>query len=285
MESEQKANFLELGHREVSAKFSHLAKNNTEIKVWHKGETPVLCRVVEYKFEERIQIQLMSDSLAEDWLGTEALLTFDYNNVHYFSNCTVTADNANGGNWLVVGDSIYKSEKRQNERLLAYPHFQFYAYFRVSDTDDTSNVISLNKHKEPNAKVFKQFNRMRSEELLDLEGEGPDELAGFRIMDVSGNGLSFLSNEKEMDYFEHCQADKDNRLNFILLLGEKTFSIEQGRVVYIVDYVNPRADKVATYKIGFTFNANTDLAANVESLLLNSNSLGENEKEFEGLVE
>jgi len=286
---EGSSNFVELEWKELSEDISSLVASKAEVKIWEKGDLPDLCEVVNSHSNDEgeafcQQLRLRLGKVDDSWKTKDLFLQFSLGGLDYFTKGKIVEVLGNEDFWFEMNPHVFKMEKRGDERLLTYPNFQVYSYFKVQKQVNTENLIFLNKHIEENHQAFKKFQELSNEEILDaqdrVESDQEDELIGFRALDISSSGIAFLVNEKEKAYF----GSDVGELNITLLFEKSVFKLSNAKMVYNVDYVNPRMGNLPMAKIGFTFDENPDLSILIAQKIKETGG-GDAHKDFENFVE
>ena len=216
------SNFVELEWSELSSRISTLVTDSGEVKIWAKGDSPDLCKVInshgdDAEGERTQQLRLRNGNISDDWKPKDLLVQFNIRGIDYYTKGKVVEVLGNEDFWLELSPHVFKIEKRGNERLLTYPHFHVYTYFKLSVDSNESNLIFINKQIESNHQVFQKFKKLTDDEILKLQdsvdSEIKEELIGFRVLDVSYKGIAFISSESEKLYFK----DSDKTFEMTLL--------------------------------------------------------------------
>ena len=149
----------------------------------------------------------------------------------------------------------YKAERRGRERLLTYPHRQVYAFFPIETETEAEEggkareLLFLNRISPREVSMIKDFPLEHNNHL------------GCRVLDLSREGFSFLANRIELAYF----FQEDFLISEIILNFENDrYNLSQGRVLYHVDYLYPKAKEVPMYKVGMVFQASREFSAAIE---------------------
>ncbi len=279
MVESSKEKFTGLNVSEISSKISSFVNGEKPIRVWSKGEEPVLAFVKEYK-EQVLTLDISNSLIDSHKLLDRVFVNFSYNSVDYFAKGDLISDE-DGRVIIKLNNDVFKSEKRSNERLLTFPHHQVYAYFKVYSDENASNIISLNKFNEAPSSAIDTFVSERLKSIVG-ESDGIAELMGFRILDLSSNGLSFCANNRETGYF--VGLEESSNVEFTLMFDEKPYSLKCADIVYIVDYVNSRASKVPMKKIGVHFNENEELKNHLLKFMDSSGAYREVDKNIESFL-
>jgi len=278
MANSSKSKFMNLSLKEATSKITSFIDSGKSIRMWEKGGSPshVFIAALENNY---LVIECKEE--ASSWLNKKILFNFTFNSVDYFAKGIVSQVEATMIT-VELEETLFKSEKRMNERLLTFPHHQAYAYFKFdSFNGEGENVLSFNRDKDSNHQIFESFLRDKQKHQK-LNGEIGD-LFGFRILDLSANGISFSANNQETKYFA-C-LDENVGVDFTLMFDSESYSLKEGRVIYIVDYVNPRARAVSMKKIGIQFDLNDELKNKIDLAINQSNECRELEKDFESFLD
>ncbi|TNE95338.1 MAG: hypothetical protein EP326_15420 [Deltaproteobacteria bacterium] len=286
---EGSSNFIELDWAELTEDIHNLVASHAKVKIWEKGDLPDLCEVVNSHSNEEgeefcQQLRLRLGKVDDSWKTKDLFMQFSLGGLDYFTKGKVVEVLGNEDFWFEMNPHVFKMEKRGDERLLTYPNFQVYAYFKIQKQVNTQNLIFINKHVEDNHKAFKKFQELSNEEILEaqdrVESDQEDELIGFRALDLSSSGIAFLVNEKEKAYFSNDIGE----LNITLLFDKDVFKLSSAKMVYNVDYVNPRMGNLPMAKIGFTFSDNPELTKLIDQKIKESGG-DEAHKDFENFVD
>ncbi|WP_127718362.1 hypothetical protein [Halobacteriovorax sp. HLS] len=274
MVESSKEKFTGLNLDEISSKISSFTNSEKTIRIWSRDEEPSLAFVRGYS---RPSLTLdASRSLNEIEVSKKIFINFSFNGVDYFAKGVVESSN-NGIVELKLDETVFKSEKRLSERLLTFPHHQVYSYFKVFSEKEQSNIISLNKVKNEKEEVLESFATQRMKEILN--DDAVSDLMGFRIMDLSSTGLSFLANNRETSYF--ASFSENSSIEFTLMFNGVAYTLNCAEIIYIVDFVNSRASRVPMKKIGIQFNENENLKEQIMGLINEKGALREVDKSFE----
>ncbi len=280
------ASFIKLSIDEMGPKLNGLAKQKEVIKVWIKGETSSLYRVSDYtvlKTPESADYLLTlfseGDESDELYIGKSVLFNFTINEADYFSEGFISHDDIHKTLVMRLSESFYRTEKRDNERLLTFPHHQVYAYFKVLNDKDESNVIELKREEDKLYIDYKIKQKKELKERLKKKISDVEDLIGFRALDISRSGIAFMINNDESKFF------KDSiKYSFYILFDGDIFVVKGASLVYKVDYVGgPEGKK--RFKIGLNFNPVENLTKHIVDLLRESSGAGSIQREFEDFVD
>lgn len=281
-----KANFIKLSIEEMGSKLTSLAKQKEVIKVWEKGHDSFLYRVKDYtalKTPDSADFFLTLFSEGEEsdlaLIGKSVYFNFTLNDSDYFSEGKISHDDAHNTLVIRLVDNFYRTEKRDNERLLTFPHHQVYAYFKVLNEKNESNVIELKREEDKLYIDYKNKQKKELKERLKKKISDVEDLIGFRALDISHSGIAFIINGDESKYF-----NDNNKYSFYILFDGDIFVVKGASLVYKVDYVGgPQGKK--RFKVGLNFNPVENLSRHIVELLRESSGAGSIQKEFEDFVD
>lgn len=280
------SNFIKLTIDEMGTKLNTLAKQKEVIKVWIKGEASSLYRVSDYTVLKSPEssdylLTLFSEGDESDtlFIGKKVFFNFTLNEADYFSEGSISHDDIHNTLVIRMTENFYRTEKRGNERLLTFPHHQVYAYFKVLNEKDESNVIELKREEDKLYIDYKMKQKKELKERLKKKISDVEDLIGFRALDISRSGIAFIINNDESKYF------KDNiKYSFYILFDGDIFVVRGANLVYKVDYVGgPEGKK--RFKVGLNFNPVENLSKHILELLRESSGAGSIQKEFEDFVD
>ena len=281
------SNFVELSWSELTETLEELVQHQSEVKLWQKDVSPDLCKIVNGHLEEEDektqQLRLSHEKIDSSWKDREFFIQFAWSGIEYFSKGKVIEVLGNHECWFEMNPHVFRVEKRENERVSTFPSLQVYAYFKLAEDQGPSNVVFLNKHIEEDHSIFKKFEKLTKKEILEaqdsMESDKNDQIIGFRVLDISSNGVSFLVNEEESELFA-----QQSQYEFTLLLEGEVFYISNAKIVYNVDYVNPRAGNASMYKVGLNFELNQKLGEKVQQLIKDRDEDDKVLKDFENFA-
>jgi hypothetical protein len=282
MGESQSTGFIKLTQKEVQNKIDSLVQVKAPVKVWKKGQSHLLCHFESYDNFDGLELSLQNPTIDTGWKNKNILFSFVHRGLEYFSKGKVTELNDKAGLTVKVGLYIFRAEKRTKERLLTFPHHQAYAYFRVSHVKDKTNVLAFNQHREKNAKAFERFDEIARKKVFP-DNEDLNELMGFRVLDISEDGVSFLVNKKEGHFFD--EESQKGKIEFTLLVNGDVFELNEGEVIYNISYVSSTSDFGPMYKVGIHFKPEEKLREFLERMLASSGETSVTQKDFEAFVE
>jgi hypothetical protein len=245
--------FEALSMRDIKHRISRALSHETMIwSLWAENEplVSVDLTVLRFEFTEKIEVYYREVNKLEIKPERSLYFYFAIDRTHYFGRLREIHEDV-----LVVDETIYALESRSGERLLATPHHQIYVYLRLPGEAQESNVIALSRVRD-NKDTLKSF----QEKNLKIS----DDLLGFRVIDLSADGLSFVANQEELDYFESLD---DAPMSLTLMFNGESFYLKDVTYIYGTPFVNPRARKVAMHKIGLSFNPIDALTDKINSVV------------------
>ncbi|MEE2744914.1 MAG: hypothetical protein VYD54_13460, partial [Bdellovibrionota bacterium] len=234
--------FIKLKESEVKKKYLEVAFQKGFVKIWNKGDKTfdfVLESVHEDGEDGPIKISLSLKNLEfeNDWKGEEVFIYFNLKKSRFFSRGKVEEIKEGESLEITIAKDLYKLDQRKSKRLLTFPNYRVYAYIKLQVGHEGA-VISLNRPKDHLHNFFKNFQKQVLESQFSnstpLEKDFLEDYIGFRVLDLSNSGLSFLLNQIEADYFKKLKRDFKMLLNFS---GRKE-SLEECKLSYLVPYVD-----------------------------------------------
>lgn len=286
MTEESKASFLKLSIDDMAQKLTELAKNKEVIKVWERGKSASVYRVSDYTVLKSpdsadYMITLFSEGKEndEEYVGKNILFNFTLGEAEFFSSGSVFHDDIHNTNVIRLSGDFYSTEKRGNERLLTFPNHQVYAYFKVLNEKDESNVIELKREEDKQYINYKNKQKKALKERLKQKISDVEDLIGFRALDISRSGIAFIINNDESKYFKDT-----SKYSFYILFDGDIFVVKGADLVYKVDYVGGIQGK-KRFKVGLNFTPVENLTKHIIGLLKESSGAGSIQKEFEDFVD
>ena len=282
-------NFIKIETNDMVTKLSRLGSDKGDVSIWNKGEDSVDYRADESKLIDDesgkyVLVNLFSEEEDSKFLNKDILLSFTVMNVDYFGEGHFSREEGEEFATVKLASTIFRSEKRGSERLLTFPHHQVYAYFKITETkDELDNVISLADLKTKSKKDKKGFDKMSETgtiQAAELEAGENEEVVGFRVLDLANNGISFLADESQKNFFiEERLFD-----TLLLMFDGDTYTLKNGLLIYNVDYVGgKKGDDI--YKLGIKFDGHTELSDRLKQALDKTSVLQTIRHDFEEFVD
>lgn len=281
-----KINFIKLKPEELSSKIALLVSNNDRIIFWKTSPRYYEGRATHFEVGQKIKLTLSKCNIHLRLVGDQTCLNFSVNDVDYFFRAKVT-DQFDDHETITfeLEDSCFKVEKRSKERLTTYPVYEVYAYLKFAKTP-ASNVVQFNKAEQKTRDFFSEIDNVKKSRLNALsEGiyhEESEDLAGFRVEDISPSGLSFFASQKEKELI----LDNVSGVKFSLVLNfeMQIFTLEEASIVYMINYINAQFAGVPMYKVGVTFKSSLGLKKKIEEISGITVDLNNYQKEFEEFI-
>ena len=235
-------NFTTLTEAEKKSKLWQLATHKGQCTLWRRGQKErSVFRIKEFdKAEGKLVLHVEPGSPS---LGTDVLGSFELKNVAFFFKSKIVASTANT---LVLDTSgeFYKSERRQNYRLLTYPIYDINAHFVLPEDYQGGKVVDI-RNKNSQTGLFRSFLKL-------VEPEGSDQLGNrlkLRVQDLSVTGLSIHIGEIELPFFRTGEV-----LNGLVIdVAGESLEIPQTKVVYVVDQIGHFESHQKKFKVGLRF--------------------------------
>lgn len=271
MDKENKTYFTKQNRKEKESKLFQIFNNKLELIVWEKGKSSRFSFSCLDFNKENLQLVITSEK--HDFSGINSVLyTFTFNGVNYFGKGELKEINAKRFR-LECSDDLFKSERRENFRLLTYPHHMVYLQFpqEEEEVQSENKVVSFQTGQSQTG-LFKNF--------LNLVGSDEDSgvLEGYvryRVLDISVTGLAFMISELEKETLE-----KQNEIGPIKIDFTEEIEIPMAEIRYIIPMLNKN---IKSYKVGIQFK---DVDLNTDQLLgrLINDTMRDFETEFEDFL-
>jgi hypothetical protein len=273
MNTKKKAHFQKLSPKEITGKLNYLIKNLGVITVWQKASTVREDFVVQSAAltKTTVQVYPAAESLL---LGKVVLCKFEVNGVWYFSTTKVVKDVGINKYTIKFTNDIFKSERRENFRLLTYPHHDVRVFFQLGKGYTGGNIVDI-KTRISDTNLFKNF-------LTLIGQDSPDtgSVLALRVFDISASGISFMIGDLEKSYFKPGSNLKNIRLFFI----DKEIVIPEGSSIHCSVYKKNEQKGIKQYKVGFEFKELTHELDKALSQKINDVLRKTGNKDFEDFI-
>jgi hypothetical protein len=278
-----KINFIKLTNQELSNKIALLVLNKMRIIFWKTSPQYNEGEAVSYRDN---LLTLKTHYLGARLLGEQVCLNFCLNHMEYFIKGKVTSQIDETEELIIsVYEECFRGEKRDFERIQVYPLHEVYVYLKYND-DKSNNIFFINKIDQKKNDIFSNIRDLEKQKLAllssDLQTESGEDLIGFRVDDLSSNGLCFLANSKEKEQILDPLVNRT--FDLLLSFGSKVFQLKKVKIVYQVNYINQQFAGVLMFKIGITFEENLDLKKRIIELTGVNDKLPDYQKEFEEFI-
>ena len=256
-----RTSFTSLNRAEKQSKLWQLSQSTKLCTLWVKGSKNKLNhRVFLYDKENDLLSLFAEDSSLQ--IGQEVLGTYDLKGVSFFFKAKIEKAIEDKLTLSFIGE-FFKSERRNNFRLLAYPIYSIYCLFDLPQEYLGGSVIDF-KSKMSQTGLFKSFLK-----LVESDPQKDDlKKVKIRVQDISVTGLSLYIGDAELDWFKAGEILSP----IILQFNDLEIEVKTPRIVYIVDYVGHSEKGLKKYKVGVKFeNVNEEfdmiLSKKINSLL------------------
>jgi hypothetical protein len=232
--------FSKLDAFEKSHRLTQLAGLKGKITIWEKGKLDKHTVHVTGYHKERFELQMETPKTLFP-NGTGVLLNFNLRGMTFFAKGAMLVT-PNGDQFIVIEQELYKSERRSNYRLLAYPQHNINIEFDLGEPAAKAEVIDLKSKKSASKTgIFKNFLTLIKEETANTNN------MRMKLNDLSTSGLSINVNDVEAGFFKKDQVFKDVKLVF----SDETLDLPEVKVVYVVDVIGSGLSK--KFKVGMHF--------------------------------
>lgn len=242
MSQAPRTHFTTLTEAEKKSKLWQLARNLGKCTLWQRGNSERHSyRSKEFQRDTcRLELHQELPALRQ---GTELLGSFELSGVVFFFKGHVSSASAELLQVEIPGD-LFKSERRANFRLLAYPIYDIQATFTLPANYQGGKVVDIRK-KGSQTGLFKSFLKLVDPGLH----EGRTDQLKLRVQDLSNSGMSVFIGELELEWFKAGEELKDVALQ----LAGDDMTLPRCRIVYVVDHIGPGERTHKKYKVGFRF--------------------------------
>lgn len=264
--------FEKLDRLEKQSKLFQLTQRKNFVTVWLKGNS--LREKYEVTDFAREKLELFIKSTPEStMLDKEVLYSFDLSGVNFFGKGKTKL--IEGETWSIdCASDLFKSERRTTYRLLTYPNYNVFAFFKINEEYVGQNVIDF-RTKQSQTGIFKDFLRIVGDDKDSLDKEGH---LHFRVKDLSVTGLALEIGELEKKFFTAGEKTGKIYLNF----EGQEFSIPDAKIVYVIDVIG-KENKGRMFKVGVQF-LKVDLGLDQKLGNLINKALRDVEDEFEDFI-
>lgn len=269
--------FKELNLEEKQSKLGYLTqKKDSKIIIWQKGESKKFSLSVINYIRSKTELEL-EGKFDKDLLNKDVLYTFEVSGLNFFGKAKFVSVGEKKF-FLVCSDTMFKSERRSNFRLLTYPHHNVFIHINIPEEEAVdSNVISLNTGSSQTG-LFNNFldivNNENRQEIQPIAGN-----VKFRVIDISVTGLAFQFSEVEASVLNKIDAIYKN---VTLEFNGEILNIPEVEKLYQLDFL-ARNNKSRMYKAGCRFN-NIDINLDESLAKLINTTMRSVESEFEDFV-
>lgn len=173
---------------------------------------------------------------------------------------------------LTFSESLYRSDMREEERLVCYPHRNVYVYTNCPKIE-IGNLLEFKSPKSPELKKQIEFRKKFIKRSDKLE-EG--DVIGMRVVDLSSNGVSIVASREELELLENMISEMSFKINY---MGE-IFNLSDVSFVHSNNMILPGMRDSKLFKVGLSYTYNKDIFDKNSDLIDASITLEELEKEL-----
>ena len=169
------------------------------------------------------------------------LYSFVYSGLVYFGQAKVVKQSDNSASIDFQSLDLYKTERRDNYRLMAYPQYVIDVFVPLDNPQpETGNVVDF-RTKVSETGLFKNF--------LEMMGDGEDKKGyiKFRAADLSSGGVGILAGSYESELFEEGQTFNGIIIKFT---DDDEIVIAESKIVHMTEMIGAGETKQIT---GFEF--------------------------------
>src|SRR5690606_29469836 len=137
-----------------------------DFTIWLKGSSQRKKFKSSDFHRETLRFDLISDGSENEFLNKTVLYSFVLNGVNYFGKADFKKQDAKIFS-LLCQEELFKSERRETFRLLTYPTYQVYAYFKIDEEYHGENIVDF-RTKQSQTGIFQDFLKIVGEEKGSL---------------------------------------------------------------------------------------------------------------------
>ena len=269
MTEEKQTYFTKQNDKEKQSKLGQVSSGSLVLTIWEKGSS-VKEKFHSTDFSREEYFLFINSDDKSIYANKKVLYAFSINGVNYFGKGELKSL-TNNRYRLNCNDDLFKSERRDNFRLLTYPHHNSYIQIPLKENEvEFSNLVDF-KTKMSQTGLFKNFLEIVGDDVGDIK-EG---FVKFRVLDLSVSGVAFQIGELEKEFLEDIEE-----LSPIFIFFNEEVKIPKMKIRYIVPMIQKSG---VAYKVGAKFlevNTNTDQHL---GMLINS-AMRNFESDFEDFI-
>lgn len=242
MTTSSQTSFTTLSTSEKKSKLRQIASQKSTCTLWIKGQKDRSTFKVKEYDKDLQQLAFHPEAMLLVG-GAELLGSFELNGVDFFFKAKVLSQTKDALVLDAAGE-FFKSERRQNFRLMAYPIYDITAGFKLTESYVGGKVVDI-RNRSGQTGLFRSFLKLVDPSASD----GLGETLRFKVQDLSVTGLSLFVGEIELPHFKTGDVFEALKLS---VQGE-LIEIPKARIVYVVDQIGHGEKGAKKYKIGVHF--------------------------------
>ena len=237
----KKSQLVLLNDQEVQSKIRQLIDHKANLLIDIDDQVTICDPPIEYR-EKLLLFKEMVNLQADKTYP----FCFELGKVQFLGSLKISKLEAGLIAYSIADNALFKLEKRSQDRLLTYPHDKYFIFVKLTQIAEGGHVVPFRKDDRKAIELIKKYEEETKQEKV---GEGGYLEHGFRVLDFSANGVSFLVNRQERDLLE-----EQDFLSDIILKGPQCeFKVEGGKIESTIDFINPKAPGVPMFKVGIKF--------------------------------
>ena len=281
-----KINFIILTSQELSSKIALLVSNHDRVIFWKNSPRYFEGVASSFIVKNHIYLNLEKIDIPLRVINETICLHFTLNEIEYFLRGKVVEQIEDGPQITIeLEEHCFRVEKRSRERLLTYPVYDVYAYLKFQKKEN-ANVIFFNKGEQKTRDFFSEIDNLQKNKIAQLSEQlhtgDEEDVIGFRVEDLSSNGLSFFASSKEKEIV--LDVIEKETFSLVLNFEMQVFNLEEAIIVYKMNYINAQLSGVPMYKVGINFKHSPSLKRKIEDISGITVDLVDYQKEFEEFI-
>jgi len=285
--SRAKINFIKLTSQELSSKIALLVSNHDRVIFWKTSPRYFEGRATAFLVKnQQTCLVLERVGIPIRVVGETVCLNFTLNDIEYFLRGKVVEQLEDDPQIKIeLEEHCFRVEKRSRERLLTYPVYEVYTYLKFQKANK-ANVIFFNKGEQKTRDFFSEIDNLQKNKMASISQElavgDEEDLIGFRVEDLSSNGLSFFASAKEKELV--LDVLEKEAFSLVLNFEMQVFNLDEAVIVYKMNYINAQFSGVPMYKVGINFKHSPSLKRKIEEVSGITIDLLDYQKEFEEFI-
>jgi len=274
-----KIDFRKISQKDIRQFFQLAVIESQRIIFWKSLNRFYEGKILKIDQGAKVEILLKALPVNVNLLNESVNVNFQFKDLELFGRGKVLKQNDDLLELLIeVEEEFYKVEERSFERVELYPSIEAYVYF-VHHLAHPKNVISF----KPDQDQFildqiSKNQRQKLESIIDSSLGENDEILGFRVDEITANGISFFCNASE---FEVVFKDRNEKWKGSFSLEGKIYELNQCQFIYSIEYISSNFKDTNMLKLGFSFTKNDQLKIDLEKKFNKNLEVLDYKKEFE----
>ncbi len=279
-----KVSFTLFNQEEKLSKLRQMILLEARIQLWLRGDSKKVIFSPKKLIKDGVELHVSDEDAIKRYLGNDVLFNADLHGLKIFGQGKLEKKE----NRILLGSvsKIYKCERRENYRFSTYLSHNAKIYFQVDkqELDEQKKVLDFRRQNSgEQTNIFRSFLRLVDcDDSTVLESDGDQNIVAYRIFDISASGVAFKISEYERKWFD----GKEKLGKFSILFADTEYLIPFGKIIYVVDFVDPDKQGLKLFKVGVQFgNVPDGLYAKLTRQITKELHESDGNKEFENFLD